>query len=83
MKLDPKALAECPSDFSEPREGVQTDVDDEMVYAYVISIEALPRQSARPFSEYVIENWFDYNEEPGDLTNEKLIDGALEFWRGQ
>lgn len=89
MKLDPKALATCyedtilSSERKPVRPGVQVDVDEDMIYDYVVGIEALPPVSARPFAAYIDENWFNYNEEPGDLTNEKLIEGALAYWRGQ
>lgn len=79
-KLNPKALAGCGDTDLDSREGVQ-EVDAGMIREYVVSTNELPMESAEPFSEYIEQNWCDYNEE-GELTNEQVISGALSYWRG-
>lgn len=83
--LNPAALAEWGSenDSSEDeyREGVQI-VDSSMIYAYVVSENELPPQSARPFSEWMHSVWFEFATEGENMTNRDVLDGALEDWCG-
>lgn len=80
-KLNPSALAECGDSELDEREGVQ-EVEEGMIREYVISSEALPPESAKPFAAYIHDVWNDYNED-GELTNGDVIAGALAYWRGQ
>jgi hypothetical protein len=77
-KIDPNALAESGTDLDE-RPGVQI-IDDQMIYNYVIEAKGMPQFSARPFSEWLYEAWYAFNEE-GDKTVGQVIDGALAEWR--
>jgi hypothetical protein len=85
--LDPKALAMTyeedglASGDPDVRPGVQMDVDAGMIEQYIIDIHELPQESAQPFSEWAESMWFEYNED-GDLTNKQVIDGMLNYWRG-
>lgn len=57
-------------------------VDEAMIREYVIAAGELPEVSARPFAEWLHEQWFDFTEDSG-LTNREVIEGALAYWRGQ
>lgn len=78
--LDPNALAACGDAEEDARPGVQP-VTWDMIYNHVVGRE-LPEQSAKPFADYLDEEWNDYVDDPAD-TNGKVLAGALEFWRGQ
>ena len=80
-KLNPDALAECGDFELDAREAVQP-VPAEMIYQYVTDTNELPEESARPFAVWLDNVWHDFNAD-GDLTNGKLIAGALAHWRGQ
>ncbi|WP_333743822.1 hypothetical protein [Streptomyces ardesiacus] len=84
-KLDPNALAEWGDEEGAPanevRPGVQRDVTSEMITDYVVEAGHLPRESAEPFGEYLHTAWNDYVE-CETLRQKDLIEGALEFWRG-
>ncbi|MFE9810685.1 hypothetical protein [Streptomyces sp. NPDC005548] len=84
-KLNPNALAEWGDEEGAPdadvRPDVQRDVTPEMITDYVIAEGELPDVSARPFGEYLHQQWNDYVENE-EMTQRDLIAGALEFWRG-
>lgn len=80
-KLNPDALAESGDTELDAREVVQP-VTEMMIYEHVIASGELPRESAKPFAAWLHESWNDWNED-GDLTNGKVIAGALAYWRGQ
>lgn len=79
-KLNPNALAESGTELDE-RPEVQA-VTEDMIREYVITSGELPDFSARPFATWLHSVWFDFNED-GELTNGKVITGALAQWRGQ
>lgn len=86
--LDPKALAMVyeeeglPVGHPDRRPGVQ-EVDDGMIYQYVIDSRELPDESAKPFSQWAERMWWEYNENPeAGLTNHQVLDGMLSYWRG-
>lgn len=79
--LNPDALAESGDEELDDRDNVQP-VTEMMIYEYAVGKGELPRESARPFAEWLHEVWFDWNED-GELTNGKVIAGALQHWRGQ
>lgn len=85
FRIDPDALAEWSDEEGAPddqvRPNVQRDVTPEMIAEYVVTEGELPEQSARPFGEYLHQEWNDYVENE-DMTHRDLIAGALEFWRG-
>lgn len=80
--LDPSAFAAW-GDERDDRDGVQ-EVDADMIYAYVIKETALPGYSARPFAEWLYDNWgeADDGEEQSLLTNQAVIYGAIVDWCG-
>jgi len=84
-KLNPDALAEWASDDegSEDgyREGVQV-VDSSMIYAYVVDKNELPPYSAKPFSNWLHSQWFEFSQDGVRMTNREVIDGGLEDWCG-
>lgn len=84
--LDPDALAAWDEEehgyAGGGRLGVQLGVTPEMIAAYVSRKGFLPDESAVPFGNYLHEAWNDYVEGE-DLTQGKLIEGALDFWRGK
>lgn len=84
-KLNPEALAETSDEAGAPPEDVRPGVqpvDQGMIREHVIQAGELPAVSARPFAEWLHQQWFDFAEEPG-LTNREVIEGALAYWRGQ
>lgn len=80
-KLNPDALAECGDEELDSRPGVQGP-SEEVIREYILSENELPPESAYPFAEYVYKMWYAYNED-GDATVKEIIDGALQYWRGQ
>lgn len=79
-KINPKALAQSGDIEQDEREGVQ-EVDAQMIFEYVLAENELPAYSARPFSEWLDQNWGEFNEE-GENTVGDVIRGALSDWRG-
>lgn len=81
-KLDPKAPAM--QDYDDDRPGVQ-EVTRDMIFDYVYSVDGdceLPRrESASAFADWADTVWFEFAEEEG-TTNEDVIEGMLEDWRG-
>lgn len=80
-KINPDALAES-GDFEHDERPEVQKVTEEMIFAYVAGeLQELPDYSARPFAEWLDQNWNDFNEE-GTETVGSVIRGALSDWRG-
>ncbi|MFD8654969.1 hypothetical protein [Streptomyces mirabilis] len=80
-KINPDALAESGDVEQDERSGVQK-VTEEMILDYVAEeLHALPPYSARPFAEWLDQNWGEFNED-GTETVGSVIAGALADWRG-
>ena len=43
----------------------------------------LPDVSAEPFAAWLNQEWSDYDDGSGKMTNEDVLKGALAFWTGQ
>ena len=43
----------------------------------------LPSVSARPFAAWIDSEWNGFDDGSGTQTNEDILKGALDFWRGQ
>ena len=80
-KLNPDALGECGDVERDEREAVQP-VTGPMIYEHVVNSGELPKESAKPFAKWLNAVWNSFNEN-GELTNGKIIAGALAHWRGQ
>jgi hypothetical protein len=82
-KLDPDAFAEWPDEEDQisDRPNVQQNVTSRMICRYVVENGFLPRMSAWSFATYLSQAWHDYVDGE-EITQAKLIDEALIFWRG-
>jgi hypothetical protein len=80
-KLNPEALAQL--DDNDDRDGVQ-EVTPAMITAYAMEAHGLPDVSARPFGDWLDENWFDWADDTHPpMTNGALISGAVAHWTGK
>lgn len=79
MKFNPNALAECGDSGLDERPEVQ-EVDARMIFNYVLENGFLPDFSAKPFAEWLNENWYDFTEE--EISNKGVVSEALASWRG-
>lgn len=43
----------------------------------------LPAVSAHPFADWLNDSFNDFDDGSGTQTNEDILKGALDFWRGQ
>lgn len=79
-KLNPDALAVCGDIKLDQRPEVQfTTVA--MILTHVLDHSGLPFESANPFSNWIYDTWYDFNED-GTLTNGQVIEGAITHWCG-
>lgn len=83
-KLNPDAWAVLGDDNDlDARDNTQ-EVDADMIYAYILKENELPDYSARPFADWLDDEWCRYTDDPqgGLLTNRNVIYGALIDWCG-
>jgi hypothetical protein len=85
-ELNPKALAEWSDEAADLEENIRPGVqpvDEEMILNYVLRQNELPEESARPFAEWINQNWYQFSGDDQDnVTNGDVIEGALLHWCG-
>lgn len=79
-KIRLNALAECGDPELDDRAEVQP-VTHLMILEHIRETNQLPPESAKPFSGWLLEEWFSFNED-GDATVGEVISGALDHWCG-
>lgn len=80
-KLNPDAWAFAEDDELDARPDVQ-EVDEDMIFAYVMKEEELPECSARPFAAWLNSIWTELHSGEQIVTNRDIIHGAIVEWCG-
>lgn len=82
-RIDPTAPAQWDSEDDRP--GV-AEVDWDMIFHYVYSPDGNCilhlKESAKAFTDWAHQVWFQYHDGSDSTTNKDILDGLLTDWRG-